>query len=178
MKITEIAKNNVWRTIEKYKYVLIVMVVGLLLLSFPSVKDKKSEADRSEYNEPSVEQTEKRLEKSLEECEGVGRVSVTLTLSSGSENIYAEEERKSSRRQENGEVSDVNEEEDKKLKMISEGSGKESALLVKRLTPKYCGALVVCDGADNISVRSQITEAVMSLTGLSSDRISIIKMKI
>ncbi len=177
MKILGIIKDKTAPVLKKYKYAIIIMIVGLFLISFPNGKKEEAVSQQATQNEFSTERIEKKLEKSLSECLGVGRVTVTLTLSSGSENIYAEEERKSVRMQENGEISDTNEEKDVKPQMVSEGSGKESALLIKQLTPKFCGALVVCDGADDVTVRAQITEAVISLTGLSSDRISVIKMK-
>ena len=39
------------------------------------------------------------------------------------------------------------------------------------------GAVVVCDGADSATVRLRIMQAVSALTGLGSDKISVIKMK-
>lgn len=39
------------------------------------------------------------------------------------------------------------------------------------------GAVVVCQGADQPSVRLDVTNAVAAYTGLGSDQISVIKMK-
>ena len=39
------------------------------------------------------------------------------------------------------------------------------------------GAVVVCQGADQPSVRLDVTNAVAAYTGLGSDKISVIKMK-
>ncbi len=39
------------------------------------------------------------------------------------------------------------------------------------------GVIVVCDGADNAEVRWKVMEAVRSYTGLSSDKICILKSK-
>lgn len=39
------------------------------------------------------------------------------------------------------------------------------------------GAVVVCQGADQPSVRLDVTNAVVAYTGLGSDKISVIKMK-
>ena len=47
----------------------------------------------------------------------------------------------------------------------------------KTLYPVYQGAVVVCEGAERAAVRLAIVEAVSSLTGLGSDKISVIKMK-
>ena len=52
-----------------------------------------------------------------------------------------------------------------------QGVGRAKVLL------SQSGAVVVCDGADAAAVRLYVTNAVMSYTGLGSDRISVIKMK-
>lgn len=39
------------------------------------------------------------------------------------------------------------------------------------------GAVVLCDGARSAQVRLDVTKAVMSYTGLGSDRIAVMKMK-
>ena len=43
--------------------------------------------------------------------------------------------------------------------------------------PVYRGAVVVCEGAGSPSVELAIVQAVSRLTGLGSDKISVIKMK-
>jgi stage III sporulation protein AG len=53
----------------------------------------------------------------------------------------------------------------------------ELVLTVRQDYPGFRGALVVCDGAGDIMVTEQIINAVMSLTGLPSDRITVAKMK-
>ena len=52
-----------------------------------------------------------------------------------------------------------------------QGVGRAEVLL------SQSGAVVVCDGADAAAVRLYVTNAVMSYTGLGSDRITVIKMK-
>ena len=53
----------------------------------------------------------------------------------------------------------------------TQGVGRAEVLL------SASGAVVVCDGADSALVRLNVTNAVMSYTGLGSDKITIIKMK-
>ena len=55
--------------------------------------------------------------------------------------------------------------------------GSEALVMRKRLYPEYKGAVVVCDGADNAGIRLKVINAVGALTGLSSDRITVMKMK-
>lgn len=47
----------------------------------------------------------------------------------------------------------------------------------KKLYPAFGGAVIVCDGGASPSVALNVTEAVASLTGLSSDKITVLQMK-
>ena len=45
------------------------------------------------------------------------------------------------------------------------------------LSPEYLGAVVVCQGANDVQVRLAVVEAVSKVTGLGADKISVLKMK-
>ena len=53
----------------------------------------------------------------------------------------------------------------------------ESGLIRQINPPAYLGAIVVCQGADNNTVRLAIVEAVSRATGLGADKISVLKMR-
>ena len=158
----------------KYKYVIAVLVTGILLMGFPSGEDKNKEKSVSDTVKFNIEAFEMRIENALSECEGVGKVNVILSIESGPEKIYAKEE-KQSEKKETGEVRESD--RDMKPSIISEGNGHEVPVLVKERYPKFRGAAVVCEGADDIEVQKSVIEMISSLTGLSSDRISVVKMK-
>ena len=54
---------------------------------------------------------------------------------------------------------------------------KQTGLVQQVNPPTYLGAVIVCQGADSASVRLAIVEAVGSVTGLSTDKITVLKMK-
>ena len=56
-------------------------------------------------------------------------------------------------------------------------STQKTPVVTKTKSAPYLGAVVVCDGADSATVRLRIMQAVSALTGLGSDKISVIKMK-
>ena len=56
-------------------------------------------------------------------------------------------------------------------------SAQKTPVVTKTKKASYAGAVVVCDGADSAVVRLRIVQAVSALTGLGSDKISVIKMK-
>jgi stage III sporulation protein AG len=45
------------------------------------------------------------------------------------------------------------------------------------IPPKYQGAIIVCQGAEKATVRLQVVEAVVNVTGLTADKITVLKMK-
>ena len=50
--------------------------------------------------------------------------------------------------------------------------------LVRQVFPaQYAGAIIVCEGADDPGLRLLLTEAVGKLTGLGTNKISVLKMK-
>ena len=60
-----------------------------------------------------------------------------------------------------------------------EGTGAANVLLAeeKGRNGGYTGAVILCQGADSATVRLQIVEAVSVYTGLSSNKIMVLKMK-
>lgn len=168
--------KNVLIFFKKNKYILIVVFVGILLMNLPiTTKDSTSYSEKNE-NEFDIDRFESRIEKTLYECEGVGRVKVILSVESGPESVYAKDAKKSQREQREGVI--VESDSDMKPSILSEGSGKESPIKIKEMYPKFRGALVVCDGADNATVRRIVLDSITALTGLKSDSISVIKMKV
>ncbi|MBE6915041.1 MAG: hypothetical protein E7471_00180 [Ruminococcaceae bacterium] len=162
---------------QKYRYFFIVILIGLLFLIVPtSDGENTKESDRTEL-EFSVESLQNKIEKMLAKSEGVGRVELLLTLKSGVEQIYAEDARVTRDRQESEEQFDYHEDSDKKPSIISGDTGAETPVLVKQIYPEFLGATVVCDGAENATVRRLITDAIGALTGITADKIAILKMK-
>ena len=97
---------------------------------------------------------------------GVGKVQVMLTLKSGTELHLAEDTDEQSGSSSKSKTETV---------ILSRGSGSQDIVVTKRIYPEYQGAVVVCQGADTPSVRLAVTEAVRALTGLSTDKISVVK---
>ncbi|MCX7615101.1 MAG: hypothetical protein N2Z65_05040 [Clostridiales bacterium] len=164
----------------KYKYALLVLVFGLILMIIPSGGSKKDIVKKSDVKTVSsydVNTEEKKLETMLSSIDGVGRVKIALTLKSGAESVYALDQSENIR--ENGQKENGTFEKDSNSRpmVVSSESGGESPLKVKENLPEYRGALVICDGADDPNVKLMVTDAIRSLTGVTSDNISVIKMK-
>ena len=112
--------------------------------------------------EPSLEEA---LADILSQISGAGNCDVLLTQLEGEQIIYQTDDSASSSDQRRDTVT------------VSNSSREETGLIKQVNPPVYRGAVVLCQGADNASVKLSIVEAVMSVTGLTSDRITVLKMK-
>ena len=143
--------------ILKNKYALIVLVVGLILILWPS-SSKKEEAQTTDLTAPtfSITDEEARLASQLSKIEGAGRVSVLLSVKESVSRELAEGE--------------------KGTLVISE-NGKERVVDLYYVNPDYLGAVIVCDGAGSADVRLKVSEAVAAYTGLGTDEITVLSME-
>lgn len=158
------------KTMGKYQYVLLVILVGVLLLLWPSGEGKTSAPPTAEAEEPfRVEELEEKLERALSQVEGAGEVTVVLTLRESPRQIMAQDGKAVEREgQMNRETSTV---------VVSKGSGAQETVKLQEVGPVYRGALVVSPGAGDPQVRLALNDAVSALTGLGTDKISICKGK-
>ena len=162
-KLPEAAK--VWKLLEQYKYVLLVIAAGLVLLLWPT-GERQAPPDRVDaaQDEFDLKELEEKLSQTLSQVDGAGKVTVTLTMKSGMEQVLASD--RTTTVNERG--SSVEEE----TVLRSTGSGEE-ALLITRKYPVFQGALVVCEGGDDPAIRLTMTQAVSALTGLGADKITV-----
>lgn len=157
----ESGKQQLISFIKKYQYVLFVVLVGVFLMLIPENKEQPQIHTPSEKAaEPDLEM---KLSAILSQITGVGKAEVLLTEASGSHTIYQMD---TSQNQNNLDTV-----------IVMDGNREESGLVQQVLPPKYKGAIIVCQGADSASVKLSVVEAVKSVTGLSSDCITVLKMK-
>lgn len=160
--------EQLWKLLDKYKYVLLVLAAGLILLLWPSGEREEPAPDAGGggLEEFDLEALEEKLSQVLSQVEGAGKVTVALTVRSGTERVPLTDRSTSSRERE----SQVEE----KTVVINTGSGQEAVVRLER-APVFQGAVVVCPGGDQAEVRLLLTQAVSSLTGLGSDKITVCK---
>ena len=154
---------------KKYRLVLLIMLAGLILMILPSGNETAKEVAAAGEELYSLKQTQQNMEAILSHIDGVGRLELMLTLKNSSQLQLAEDKDRAA----SGNEVEVHQE----MVTINRGSGYEEVVITQRIYPAYQGALVVCQGADNAAVRLAVIEAVAALTGLSSDRISVVKWK-
>lgn len=161
-------KQNALELVKKYRYVALVLVIGILLMLLP---EKTSEPQQTavQPQETACVSLQDSLSEVLSKMEGAGKVQVLLTEAESQKIHYQSDENRS----QSGDSSDLRRE----TVIISSADREEAGLIQQTESPVYLGAIVLCQGADSASVRLAIVEAVANATGLSTDKISVLKMK-
>ena len=178
VKGSELARK-VWDKLKKNKIALIVLLAGILLLLIPfgggSSDPASSDVDSDLTAAFSLEETEVKIEDALSQIDGAGKVTVVLTLKTSTRRLVARDEEFSEKTSGDGEATDF--ESDGSVTTVIVSDDEEDAVTLQYVYPEYTGALVVAEGAGSSEIKLRLTEAVASLTGLGTDKISVIKMK-
>lgn len=149
--------------LSQYKYVLIVIAIGLTLMLLPSGQEESPASYGPEPMESSSLQ--ESLEEILGRIQGVGKVKVLLTQAQGERTVYVYDQSSSGESVRSDAV------------IITGSDRTEGGMIAQVIPPVYLGAIVVCEGGDAPAVRLAVVEAVCDATGLSADKISVWKMK-
>ena len=162
-------KTTATALIGKYKYPLLILCVGIVLILLPG-GNKAKNAQESAVIIPqtnSILDVEERLSAILRCISGAGDVRVMLTLAQGEETLYQRDEQNGS--------GGTNTRSD--TVKVTDSERNEQGLIRQVNPAKYLGAVIVCDGADDPAVRLAIVCAVSNATGLGADKITVLKMK-
>lgn len=152
----------------RYKYVLLTALLGVFLLLLPDGARESGGTETAAAEDFDRAALQKEMEQILSEIEGVGKLSLMLTVEGGGERQLARDEAASVK------TGDTDEERTRKSETVVLGSGSGAEVVVTQsYYPRFVGALVVCEGAGSAAVRLTVTQAVGALTGLSSDQITV-----
>lgn len=161
-------KENLKHFFQKYKYVALIVLVGIVLMLIPSESGTQKDAVITADTD-NILSLEEQLAQILSQVKGAGKVQVLLTEASGRETIYQTNEDTSQTETSSSiRISTVT---------VTDAQRNEQGLIRQQNPPKYLGAIVVCDGGDQATVRLAIIDALSKVTGLGSDKISVLKMK-
>ena len=153
--------------IQKYRYAILILLIGLAFMLIP-IRNKETKDSVSIPETQAQSDICDQLCDILSQIEGAGKVSVMLTVKVGETKVYQSDEDLTSG--ENGTLR-------QDTVIVTDENRVQSGLVQHVVSPEYRGAIIVCQGADNAEVRLQIIEAVARVTGLGTDKISVIKMK-
>lgn len=158
-------KKKVVAMIKEYRYAAIILAAGLILMLLPSGRNNEEKDIVPLISQPDVNDLEDRLGEILSSVQGAGKVKILLTQARGEQTVYQTDIQER--------VDSLNEDT-----VIVTGSDRnQQGLICQKISPKYLGAVIVCQGADKAVVRLALVEAVSNATGLSTDAITVLKMK-
>ena len=159
--------DRIIQWIKQYRYVALILLIGMGLMLLPEGKGEKAVSVPEAV--PLESSTEEKLAQILSRMEGAGNVEVLLTIASGAETLYESDEDLS--------TGDTGGTERREVVVITDAQRNEQGLVQQVNPPTYQGAVILCQGADSPAVRLSIVEAVCDATGLSADKITVLKMK-
>jgi len=187
-KIPGIKQGN--KKIVEFLIIVIVIGVSIILVSnfFAPADTNEPQKDalytskvqsQKSDSEPNFK-LEQRLAKILSEIRGVGRVSVIVTYSSGPESVLAREEKNNQtntneRDSTGGERKTIQNDIETSYVMADEQSGTKKPVVVRQIASKILGVVVVAEGGDNLTVKSDIISAVEAATGIPEYRVKVFK---
>jgi len=173
---------------------LIILLVGILLVVIViPVPDKKTTDDaestgnagerpvlQSNSSEEYEQYLERRVSKTLEHVQGVGKTEVMITLKSSGQDIVEKDQQNSSQttneEDSSGGTRSVKDNTSGKTSIYEQSSdGSQSPYVSKKLTPEIEGVIVIAQGGDNAVVVENITEAIQALFGVEAHKIKIMK---
>lgn len=148
-------------------------VMILLLLSTVTGGSKTAVRDKTEIAEDAskLEQSlEQRLEKLLGRIDGVGSVSVMVTLDRSSQQLYEKDEKSQTDHKTTSDGGTENTAHE--TETVLAGSSKEP-LLTGVVQPKVRGAAVVCSGASDPVIREKVANTVAKALNIGISKVYV-----
>lgn len=159
------------KIVKKNLLPFIIGAVGIIIVLLTGVIGNNSQS--KSISEPSAsgtdldmyaESLEKKIRTLCESCNGVGNVSVVVTLEGGFEYEYAK----------NTEYRDNSYGSDRKEEYITVGQGSsQKCVLLRQRLPMVAGVGVVCSGASSDSVKSELTLLIAATLNIGVNKIYI-----
>lgn len=170
-----IKAEKIWKVVgKKYGAVGLVVLAGIILLAWPSGSSSSKVTQESGTvveQEPLIRETEREMERILSKIDGAGQLHLMLTVEAGAQRELAEKQELSYR----GSALSPEDYSRRTEPVLASESGREEPVVLWQTYPVYRGALVVCEGGNRPEVKLAVTHAVAALTGLRSDRITVVK---
>ena len=170
--------NGFFAVDKKLKIVVIAGIIGIFVLMLTeyipsSVKQEKEAEDKTSQTRNIVEyeqNAEERLKNVLSKIDGVGKLSVMVTLENSGKKVYTADEENSHSQGENDSSSS-----NSKQYVLIDGEKGDEPLESESAAPNVRGVIVVCEGADDSVVRKDIISAVSAVFNISTSNISVVK---
>ena len=189
------------KKLENLVVFVIILIITIIIINFiwnggsednetnTQTTDANKKLATQSYNQTTVSNTEleesnntivDELEDILSNINGVGKVKVMITYSETSKTVPVYNEESS---QQDTEETDSEggtrkiTQTDTKKEVIYEENGDQKTLITQSvISPTVEGAIITAEGAGDITVKTNIIQAVSAVTGLSTHKIQVFEM--
>ncbi|MBQ6991323.1 MAG: stage III sporulation protein AG [Clostridia bacterium] len=185
-------EGNNKKNIENLVVFLVLLIITIIAINSiwgknDNKNNKESETTFKELaqeniNSNNIEAEEYNLEDELEDIlsniSGVGKVEVLITYSQSSQVVAMYDEKVTTSITEETDTAGAKrnvQESDVSKEIIVDGDN--SPITEKVVMPKIEGAIVIAEGADNATIKTDIIQAVSAVTGVSTYKVQVFKMK-
>ncbi|HCB64561.1 MAG TPA: hypothetical protein DEP43_01140 [Ruminococcaceae bacterium] len=186
-KALEIWKKavSIFNTDKKIKWIVLIGMIGILLILLSEILPQNTKTPQDAVsvsidNETFCRQTEEKIYNLVSSIQGVGKAQVWVTLESGAEYVYLQEEIRNTdttKDYDSEGVKTLREKDNSEQKYILVNkNGEEQPLLQKQLEPTVQGVVIVCEGAGSAQVNEQVVNAVTCALGISSNRVYVAQL--
>ncbi len=168
------------KNIGKEKLILLA-AAGILLVGasyFENIREDKGRIEKEDTENDSDYQTmmEEKVKNLVENIKGISKVSVVISLQSGSEKILQEDEDNALSSDKEGESKKSNSSSTKKSTVIFSQDNGEEPYVVKELYPKVEGIAITGKGFFDETLKSQIMNMLSSLFDVPLHKISVLEI--
>ena len=179
-------KSNFWARIKKIKnieiYIAIAFVAIILLIYFTSNASwltKNNKTDKNNNYSSAYDyclETEKKLSKMLSGIKNAGKVDIMITFESTPERVIAYITSSTKNTSSGGDGGYNENNSNTSSPQVIYVSGEQIPLILKEVSPKVTGVLIVAEGADDVKVKLDIINAVSVLLNISTEQIKVLTM--
>lgn len=180
------------RYLEKIKAIrkdqwFLIMLAGILgiVVFLPTKENSSLKMQETAQMETlsdmgEISELERKLENILAQMAGAGKVQVMITQTDNGEKIVEKDvptqERTNQEEGGEGNLRTEKEVQREETTVYFQNDNTQMPYVVRELSPKIAGVLVLAQGGDDPVVEKNITDAVMALFGLDAHKIKVMKM--
>jgi stage III sporulation protein AG len=163
--------NRIFENKKNIYNIVIALIAGIVLViignGFTDSTNTEIESNSEEYLTEYENHIEEKIGLLLEKVDGVGHTEVKVILKSGREKVV-----------QNDISYETDEKEFRQTKELkSVYNSNDTPFVIVEKEPEIQGAVIVCEGGDNIYVKQKIISAVSALLGVEVHKIEVLKMK-
>ena len=191
MKITDLKNLFKGKDKKNITYFIVILAAGILFVALSFAKKPGGGSRKAETESLAGVQlqssdfeaeTEQRLAEVLSLVAGAGKVKVMVTLSQNSEIVVAadvklDESKTSENDGQGGFRENYTSKKSEETLLIKGTDGAMTPVVLKEITPKIEGVLIVAQGGGDAHVKQALTHATQIVLGVEPHKVQVLKMK-